>query len=51
MTGSKELYSQLAVRPQATFVEALRQYEGEVVGFWRPSTRATVLWELVGNPE
>lgn len=51
MAGYKELYSQLAVRPQVAFAEALRQFEGKVVGFWRTGTRATELLELAGKPE
>lgn len=51
MTGYKALSSQSAVRPQAIFAEALRQCEGEVAGFWRPGTRAAVLWELAGKPQ
>jgi protein tyrosine phosphatase (PTP) superfamily phosphohydrolase (DUF442 family) len=47
MTGYKALSSQSAV----LFAEALRQCEGEVAGFWRPGTRAAVLWELAGKPE
>jgi hypothetical protein len=51
MTEYRELSSQLAVRPQVAFAEALRQCEGKFVGFWRTGTRTTELLELAGKPE